>query len=124
MERSRKVRLVARPMVGGIAPESLLNARSSLTRFGKEDKSKFSRVPLSPLDDKFRCVTLPFVLQIIQSHLHGLGVGGVELVYSGGKATQDSRADCFGRLAFHLSRAFVSVFETVSALYVGAVRKS
>ena len=93
------------PMFAGMVPVRLLYLRSSLRRFGKEEKSKFWRVPLIPVYARSISVTLPSLLQLIPYHLHGLE--RVELACTG--ETHDSKTDWFGTLFFHLSRASTSV---------------
>ena len=118
MERSRYWSLESVPMFVGMGPLRLFTVRSRRRRFGKEEKSKFWRLPLSPAYARFISVMLPSLLHAIPCHLHGLEAE--ELVC----ATHDFRICWSGRLFFHLSRASASVFDLVLALQEDSKTKS
>ncbi|KAH7837153.1 hypothetical protein Vadar_010233 [Vaccinium darrowii] len=67
--KSKNCRLERLPILGGIDPLKLLVLRSKMVRFGNDEKSKFSSVPVMLKLVRFMLETVPVVVQRIPVQL-------------------------------------------------------
>ena len=137
--RCKTLRLISRPIWGGIFPEKLLKdrsrymsldrqlisigtvwkssfmLRSTNERLGSDENENSWRVPFKPEPVRFNLIILPAWLQETPNQLHGFELAFwlleelVALLL--GRRVHEGRSDrfLFWRLAFQRRRAFVSV---------------